>query len=91
MANIIQIQDDLKNVSDQDLVNFVKRPTGLVPSYLALGEIKRRKETRERYQGQKDQQKTTVAEDLVTEQGIGNQMTRNPMSQPTAGVNLKNQ
>ena len=86
MANIIQIQDDLKNVSDQDLVNFVKRPTGQVPSYLALGEIKRRKETRERYQGQKDQQKTTVAEDLVTEQGIGNQMTQNPMSQPTTGV-----
>ena len=42
MANIIQIQDDLKNVADQDLVNFVKRPTGQVPSYLALGEIKRR-------------------------------------------------
>lgn len=86
MANIIQIQDDLKNVSDQDLVNFVKRPTGQVPSYLALGEIKRRKETREKYQGQKAQQKSTVAEDLVSEQGIGNQMTRNPMPQPTAGV-----
>ena len=86
MANIIQIQDDLKNVSDQDLVNFVKRPTGQVPSYLALGEIKRRKETRDKYQGQKAQQKSTVAEDLVSEQGIGNQMTRNPMPQPTAGV-----
>ena len=55
MANIIQIQDDLKNVSDQDLVNFVKRPTGQVPSYLALGEIKRRKETRDKYQGEKAQ------------------------------------
>ena len=80
------VNDDLKNVSDQDLVNFVKRPTGQVPSYLALGEIKRRKETREKYQGQKAQQKSTVAEDLVAEQGIGNQMTRNPMPQPTAGV-----
>ena len=86
MANIIQIQDDLKNVSDQDLVNFVKRPTGQVPSYLALGEIKRRKETREKYQGVKAQQQTTVVDDLVAEQGIGNQMTQNPMSQPTAGV-----
>ena len=86
MANIIQIQDDLKNVSDQDLVNFVKRPTGQVPSYLALGEIKRRKETREKYQGEKAQQQTTVVDDLVAEQGIGNQMTQNPMSQPTAGV-----
>ena len=86
MANIIQIQDDLKNVADQDLVNFVKRPTGQVPSYLALGEIKRRKETREKYQGEKAQQQTTVVDDLVAEQGIGNQMTQNPMSQPTAGV-----
>tara|TARA_R110002020_G_scaffold333086_1_gene548505 strand:- start:1242 stop:3077 length:1836 start_codon:yes stop_codon:yes gene_type:complete len=86
MANIIQIQDDLKNVSDQDLVNFVKRPTGQVPSYLALGEIKRRKETRDKYQGEKAKQKTTVVDDLVEAQGIGNQMTQNPMSQPTAGV-----
>ena len=68
MANIIQIQDDLKNVADQDLVNFVKRPTGQVPSYLALGEIKRRKETREKYQGEKAQQQTTVVDDLVAEQ-----------------------
>ena len=86
MANIVQIQDDLKNVSDQNLVDFVKRPTGQVPSYLALGEIKRRKETRDKYQGEKAQQKTTVADDLVAAQGIGNQMTQNPMSQPTAGV-----
>ena len=86
MANIVQIQDDLKNVSDQNLVDFVKRPTGQVPSYLALGEIKRRKETRDKYQGEKAQQKTTVADDLVAAQGIGNQMTQNPMPQPTAGV-----
>ena len=86
MANIIQIQDDLKNISDQALVNFVKKPTGQVPSYLALGELKRRKETREKYQGEKAQQKTTVAEDLVKPQGIGSQMTKNSMPQPTAGV-----
>ena len=98
--NIIQMQDRLKDLSDNQLRTYVEKPRnmqgsgvgqggtsgGYVPTFLVLGEIKRRKDSRSKYEGEKAQQKTTVAEDLVTEQGIGNQMTRNPMSQPTAGV-----
>jgi len=98
--NIIQMQDRLKDLSDNQLRTYVENPRnmqgsgigqggtsgGYVPTYLVLGEIKRRKDSRSKYEGEKAQQKTTVAEDLVAEQGIGNQMTRNPMSQPTAGV-----
>jgi hypothetical protein len=99
--NIIQMQDRLKDLSDNQLRTYVENPRnmqgsgvgqggtsgGYVPTFLVLGEIKRRKDSRSKYEGEKAQQKTTVADDLVKEQGIGgNQMTRNPMSQPTAGV-----
>jgi hypothetical protein len=99
--NIIQMQDRLKDLSDNQLRTYVENPRnmqgsgvgqggtsgGYIPTYLVLGEMKRRKDSRSKYQGEKAQQKTTVADDLVKEQGIGgNQMTRNPMSQPTAGV-----
>ena len=99
--NIIQMQDRLKDLSDNQLRTYVENPRnmqgsgvgqggtsgGYVPTYLVLGEMKRRKDSRSKYEGEKAQQKTTVADDLITEQGIGgNQMTRNPMSQPTAGV-----
>jgi len=98
--NIIQMQDRLKDLSDNQLRTYVESPRnmqgsgvgqggtsgGYIPTYLVLGEMKRRKDSRSKYQGEKAQQKTTVADDLITEQGIGNQMTQNPMSQPTAGV-----
>ena len=94
------MQDRLKDLSDNQLRTYVESPRnmqgsgvgqggtsgGYIPTYLVLGEMKRRKDSRSKYQGEKAQQKTTVADDLITEQGIGNQMTRNPMSQPTAGV-----
>lgn len=70
--NIIQLQDRLKGVSDQALVGYVENPTGDVPTYLALGELQRRKTMRERYEAQKEPT-STVAEQLVEEtkpQGI---------------------
>ena len=89
MANIIQIQDRLKGVRDEDLVKYVKNPTGDVPSYLALGEIKRRKETRDKYT--KEKTATTVADDLTTSSmpsGLRSmaQTQPRPPVQPTAGV-----
>ena len=72
--NIIKLQDQLKGIPDQALVGYVQNPTGEVPTYLALGELQRRKTMREKYQQQKTPQ-TTVAEDLAAppppmEQGI---------------------
>lgn len=68
--NIIQLQDRLKGVSDQALVGYVENPTGDVPTYLALGELQRRKTMRERYEAQKEPT-STVAEQLVAESGVG--------------------
>ena len=72
--NIIKLQDELKGVPDNALVGYVQNPTGQVPTYLALGELQRRKTMREKFQQQQAPQ-TTVAEDLAAppppmEQGI---------------------
>lgn len=64
--NIIQIQDRLKGLPDSDLVNYVEQPMGEVPIYLALGELQRRKEMRERYQADQTPP-PSVAEQLVAE------------------------
>ena len=48
--NIVKLQNELKNVPDQALIGYVQNPTGQVPSYLALSELQRRKEMREKYQ-----------------------------------------
>ena len=79
--NIIQIQNDLKNVSDQALVNYVQQPNGQVPSFLALGELNRRKEMRQDY-AKNNPPKSTVAQDLEQsapkDQGLG-MLARHPM------------
>ena len=37
--NILQLQDDLKNFSEEQLVNEMRRPSGTAPQYLVLSEI----------------------------------------------------
>lgn len=68
--NIVKLQDDLKNVPDNALVNYVQNPSGQVPSYLALSELQRRKKMREQASGaqaQDQSQMPSVAEQLVAE------------------------
>jgi len=65
--NIIEMQDRLKGLPDQALVNYVEQPMGEVPIYLALGELQRRKEMRQRFQAIPGPGDTTVAEKLVAE------------------------
>ena len=74
--NIIQVQDRLKGVTDDALIQYVENPTGEVPTYLALGEIGRRKSVRDEYQAaQAEQPNQTVAEEMIAQlsmpQGIG--------------------
>lgn len=63
--NLLQIQDALKNASDQQLLQLMKAPDSSAPSYLVLSELKRRKEMRAQ---QPEQPQGTVAEDLAKEQ-----------------------
>jgi len=61
--NIIKLQDELRSVPDNALIGYVQNPTGHVPSYLALSELQRRKDMREKYQSQQAPQ-SSVADDL---------------------------
>jgi hypothetical protein len=53
----------LRGVPDDALINYVQNPQGEVPSYLALSELQRRKDTRAKYQAEQAPE-SSVAEDL---------------------------
>lgn len=84
MPNIIQIQDDLKNLPDQVLVNYVQNPTGTMqgiagyaPSYLVLAELQRRADMRNRYSAQQEPEKTVS--DKIVEEASPTTMAQNLM------------
>lgn len=64
--NIIKLQNMLRGVDDNALINYVQNPQGEVPSYLALSELQRRKDTRAKYQAEQAPE-SSVAEDLEQE------------------------
>ena len=73
--NLLQIQDQLKGLPDNALINYVQNPTGEVPTYLALSELERRKTMRDQYQAEQAQApKTTVAQDLTQTGGLASMM-----------------
>ena len=61
--NIIKLQNMLRGVPDDALIGYVQNPQGEVPSYLALSELQRRKDTRAKYQAEQAPE-SSVAEDL---------------------------
>lgn len=68
--NILKLQDQLKGLPDNALINYVQNPTGEVPTYLALGELERRKTLREQYQTDQQAPTSTVAQDLAQPAGM---------------------
>lgn len=64
--NLIQILDDLKNTSDNQLAMMVQNPVGSVPSYAVLSEMNRRKSMKENFKA-RQREEPTVAEEMVAE------------------------
>lgn len=80
--NIVKLQEDLKNVPFKNLIFYVQNPNGQVPSYLALAEIKRRKDMESRAAAQQNAPSSlSVAEEMTApRQNIGPQFdTRQSM------------
>jgi hypothetical protein len=67
MANLIEQMNVLKGLDDASLQTEVSTPTGSVPPWLALTEINRRKDMRQRYDAEAARKKpsTTVVEDIT--------------------------
>ena len=95
MTNIVQQQEQLKNLSDDQIANEMKQPSGQVPLFLVSTEAKRRADLRERFKQDKaEAPQTSVQEDLLrsimagqmqppgTGQGITQGMQQPQMQQP---------
>ena len=68
--NIIDIQDQLKNFSEQQLISEMQMPTGTAPQFLVLGEIKRRKRVRDDFMKREAANQPTVAEEAIAAAGV---------------------
>ena len=68
--NIIDIQDNLKNFSEQQLVNEMQRPSGNAPQFLVLSEITRRKRMRDQFKTDQAAREQTVAQEAVASAGV---------------------
>lgn len=64
--NIIQIQDRLKGMPKDAIIDYVQNPTGDVPTFLALAELQRRKDADAKYMASQEQP-ASIAEQLVAE------------------------
>ena len=68
--NIIQVQDSLKDFSQDQLVNEMQNPSGQAPQFLVLSELQRRKRMTAAYEGRQAIGQPTVAEEAVASAGI---------------------
>jgi hypothetical protein len=73
--NILEQEDIIKGLPDQALMKEASAPSGQVPQFLVVSEIKRRSDMRKRYQEQQQQPQGTVKDQIVMEaMGIGGVM-----------------
>ena len=70
MQNMLQLQDDLKNFSEQQLVREMQMPSGQVPQFLILTELGRRKRMKDDFSRQQAAGAPTVAEETVAAAGM---------------------
>ena len=82
--NPIKLQNDLRLIPTETLIEYVKGINPEVPSYMALGVLKERKEKEARYAAENQKApETSVAEDLTQAPQGGLQMLAgNPMGNP---------
>ena len=81
--NIIQLQEALKDMSENQLAQEMQSPSGVAPSYLVLSELERRQKMKQRYM-ENQQPQTTVSDDILMRamQGMMPQEMTQPMPQP---------
>ena len=73
MLNILQIEDRLKDMSEDVVKRMVTDPNPSVPPFLATNELNRRDRMRKEFQMRQAQDMPTVAEQLVTGAGMPNE------------------
>jgi len=71
--NLLQVQDDLKNFSQDQLVKEMQQPSGSTPQFLVLSELNRRKRVKGDFEARQAKQQPTVAEEAVASAGVPQQ------------------
>jgi len=78
--NILQMEDMVKGLPDQVLMQEAQMPSGQIPQFLALSEVQRRQEMRQKLQAPPE---ATVA-DQILQGGIASAMPQQGPQQPPA-------
>jgi hypothetical protein len=68
--NIIEAEDLVKGLPDQALFQEAQYPSGRIPQFLAVSEVQRRQDMRQRFQATQQGQQATV-KDQILQGGIG--------------------
>ena len=74
--NIIDLQDKLKNLSQQQLIQEMQMPTGQMPQFLVLSELTRRKKMEDSFAIEQGRDQSTVAQDAVSAAGMPAEFAR---------------
>lgn len=72
--NIVQLQEALKGMSEQQLAQEIKQPSGMAPTFLVASELDRRNKMKQRYAERAPQ--STVVDDLTMGMGLGSMMAQ---------------
>lgn len=68
--NIIDIQDSLKDFSENQLIKEMQMPSGNAPQFLVLSEIQRRKRVRDDFSKRQAAAEPTVAQEAIAASGV---------------------
>lgn len=68
--NILDIQNKLRDFSEENLIQEMQLPSGQVPQFLVLNEITRRQKMKTAFAGAQGQDESTVADDMIAAAGI---------------------
>ena len=67
--NVLEVQEALKDFSQEQLIKEMQMPSGQAPQFLVLSELNRRQRMKQDFEARQAQQQPTVAEKLVAAAG----------------------
>ena len=70
MLDVLEVQDKLKNFSQEQLLREMQMPSGSVPQFLVLSELNRRRTMSQDMEKQKMADQPTVKEEVVAASGM---------------------
>lgn len=80
--NIIEAEDMVKGLPDQVLFQEAQFPSGRIPQFLAVSEVQRRQDMRQRFQAQQAGQQQPTVKDQILQGGIAAAGGPPPQIQP---------